>query len=69
MNVKACHLALKAECYVVFAGFIQLLLSRVVRWLRPYLPTELAGFAMLMSGFTLAVVGFNYRSRRARRGR
>ncbi len=43
----------------IFAGMVQLLLSRFVRWLRPYLPTELAGFAMLMSGFTLAVVGFN----------
>lgn len=43
----------------IFAGLIQILLSRMVRWLRPYLPTELAGFAMLMSGFTLAVVGFN----------
>ena len=43
----------------MFAGLIQLVLSRLVRWLRPYLPTEIAGFAMLMSGFTLAVVGFN----------
>ena len=44
---------------VIFAGVVQLLLSRLVRWLRPYLPTELAGFAMLLSGLTLAVVGFN----------
>ncbi len=43
----------------MFAGLVQLVLSRLVRWLRPYLPTEIAGFAMLMSGFTLAVVGFN----------
>lgn len=43
----------------MFAGLVQLALSRLVRWLRPYLPTEIAGFAMLMSGFTLAVVGFN----------
>src|SRR5579863_287416 len=43
----------------MFAGLVQLMLSRLVRWLRPYLPTEIAGFAMLMSGFTLAVVGFN----------
>ncbi len=35
------------------------LLSRFVHRLRAYLPTEIAGFAMLMSGFTLAVVGFN----------
>ena len=43
----------------MFAGLIQILVSRLARWLRPYLPTELAGFAMLMSGLTLAVIGFN----------
>jgi NCS2 family nucleobase:cation symporter-2 len=43
----------------MFAGLTQVLLSRVVDRLRPYLPTEIAGFAMLLSGFTLAVVGFN----------
>jgi xanthine permease XanP len=43
----------------VFAGLTQLVLSRFVHRLRAYLPTEIAGFAMLMSGFTLAVVGFN----------
>lgn len=43
----------------IFAGLVQLALSGLVRRLRPYLPTEIAGFAMLMSGLTLAVVGFN----------
>lgn len=43
----------------IFAGIIQLLISRFIIRLRPYLPTEIAGFAMLMSGFTLLVVGFN----------
>jgi NCS2 family nucleobase:cation symporter-2 len=43
----------------IFAGLVQLLLSTAVSRLRPYLPTELAGFAMLMSGLTLAAVGFN----------
>ena len=43
----------------LFAGLIQVLLSRIVHRLRPYLPTEIAGFAMLLSGFTLAVIGFN----------
>ncbi len=43
----------------MFAGLTQLLLSRIVHRLRAYLPTEIAGFAMLLSGFTLAVVGFN----------
>jgi NCS2 family nucleobase:cation symporter-2 len=43
----------------MFAGLVQLSLSRVVHRLRAYLPTEIAGFTMLMSGLTLAVVGFN----------
>jgi xanthine permease XanP len=43
----------------IFAGVVQFLLSGLVRRLRAYLPTEIAGFAMLMSGLTLAVVGFN----------
>jgi NCS2 family nucleobase:cation symporter-2 len=43
----------------IFAGLVQFVLSGLVRRLRPYLPTEIAGFAMLMSGLTLAVVGFN----------
>ena len=43
----------------IFAGIVQFLLSGLVRRLRAYLPTEIAGFAMLMSGLTLAVVGFN----------
>lgn len=43
----------------IFAGLVQFVLSSLVRRLRPYLPTEIAGFAMLMSGLTLAVVGFN----------
>jgi xanthine permease XanP len=43
----------------MFAGFVQVLLSRIIHRLRAYLPTEIAGFAMLMSGLTLAVVGFN----------
>ena len=43
----------------IFAGIVQFVLSGLVRRLRAYLPTEIAGFAMLMSGLTLAVVGFN----------
>lgn len=43
----------------IFAGFIQLLVGHSVQRLRPYLPTEIAGFAMLMSGLTLGVIGFN----------
>jgi xanthine permease XanP len=43
----------------LFAGFVQLAIGQVVHRLRPYLPTEIAGFAMLMSGLTLGIVGFN----------
>jgi xanthine permease XanP len=43
----------------MFAGVVQFVLSGLARRLRAYLPTEIAGFAMLMSGLTLAVVGFN----------
>ena len=43
----------------MFAGLVQLSLSRVLHRLRAYLPTEIAGLTMLMAGMTLAVVGFN----------
>ena len=43
----------------MFAGLVQLVLGRAIHRLRAYLPTEVAGFAMLMSGLTLAVIGFN----------
>ena len=43
----------------IFAGLVQLLIGYGVQRLRPFLPTEIAGFAMLMSGLTLGVIGFN----------
>src|ERR1700744_5655900 len=43
----------------LFAGVVQFVLARSLHRLRPYLPTEIAGFAMLMSGLTLGIVGFN----------
>jgi xanthine permease XanP len=43
----------------LFGGVVQFLLARSIHRLRPYLPTEIAGFAMLMSGLTLGLVGFN----------
>ena len=43
----------------MFAGLVQFVLARLIQRLRPYLPTEVAGFAMLMSGLTLGVIGFN----------
>jgi xanthine permease XanP len=43
----------------IFAGLAELILSRFVQRLRPYLPTEIAGFAVLMIGLTLGILGFN----------
>ena len=43
----------------IFSGLFQLLIGRLIHLLRPYLPTEIAGFAMLMSGLTLGIIGFN----------
>lgn len=43
----------------IFAGLVELILSRFVQRLRPYLPTEIAGFAVLMIGLTLGILGFN----------
>ena len=61
VSIAAAHqggLALVAGM-TVFAGFVQLAIGYSAHWLRPYLPTEIAGFAMLMSGLTLGVIGFN----------
>jgi len=43
----------------LFAGVVQFAIARLIHRLRPWLPTEIAGFAMLMSGLTLGIVGFN----------
>jgi len=43
----------------MFAGLVQFVVARLIHRLRPYLPTEVAGFAMLMSGLTLGIIGFN----------
>jgi NCS2 family nucleobase:cation symporter-2 len=43
----------------MLAGVVEMILSRFVHRLRPYLPTEIAGFAVLMIGLTLGILGFN----------
>ena len=44
----------------LFAGVIQSVLSRGLASLRPYLPTELSGFVVLMVGITAGVAGVRY---------
>ena len=42
----------------VFAGLIEVGLSRLLRPLRPYLPPEVAGFVVAMIGVTIGMLGF-----------
>ncbi|HEY0837756.1 MAG TPA: solute carrier family 23 protein [Azospirillum sp.] len=42
----------------IFAGLCEILLSRVLHRLRPYLPAEIAGFAVAMIGIVLGLLGF-----------
>jgi len=60
-TVAAAHqggLALVAGM-TILSGLLQIVIGRLIHLLRPYLPTEIAGFAMLMSGLTLGIIGFN----------
>src|SRR5690606_15467809 len=43
---------------MIFAGLCELLFSRVLGKLRPYLPTEIAGLAVTMIGVVLGILGF-----------
>ena len=42
----------------LFAGLIEIALSRLLRPLRPYLPPEVAGFVVAMIGVTVGMIGF-----------
>ncbi|WP_366555841.1 solute carrier family 23 protein [Aquibaculum sediminis] len=42
----------------IFAGFCEVLFSFFLRRLRPYLPVEIAGLAVVMIGFILGLIGF-----------
>ena len=44
----------------MFAGFAQSALSRALHLLRPFLPTELSGFVVLMAGVTAGMAGVRY---------
>ncbi|EIP99408.1 xanthine/uracil permease [Opitutaceae bacterium TAV1] len=43
---------------MIFAGACEVLLSRVLGRLRPWLPTEIAGLAVTMIGVVLGILGF-----------
>ena len=42
----------------VFAGAVEMLVSRLFRPLRPYFPPEVAGFVVVMIGLTIGMLGF-----------
>lgn len=42
----------------LFAGVIEIVVSRVLRPLRPFLPPEIAGFVVAMIGVTIGLLGF-----------
>jgi NCS2 family nucleobase:cation symporter-2 len=41
----------------VFAGLVEIALSRLLRPLRPFLPPEIAGFVVTMIGLTIGILG------------
>lgn len=41
----------------IFAGIVEMLLSRLMRPLRPFMPPEIAGFVVAMIGLTIGVLG------------
>lgn len=42
----------------IFAGAVEILMSRLMRPLRPFLPPEIAGFVVAMIGLTIGLLGF-----------
>jgi NCS2 family nucleobase:cation symporter-2 len=44
----------------IFGGLIEAGLSRMLRYLRPYLPPEIAGFVVLLVGVTVGSLGVRY---------
>jgi len=44
----------------MFGGFVEAVLSRILRYLRPYLPPEIAGFVVVMVGVTVGGLGVRY---------
>jgi len=44
----------------IFAGAVEIAMSRVLRPLRPFLPPEIAGFVVAMIGVTIGLLGFRH---------
>ena len=42
----------------IFAGLVEIVLSRLLRPMRPFLPPEVAGFVVAMIGVTIGMLGF-----------
>lgn len=59
LAVKSGGLAL-AFGMTVFAGLVEALLSRLLRYLRPFLPPEIAGFVVVLVGVAVGSLGVRY---------
>lgn len=44
----------------IFGGLVEAGLSRMLRYLRPYLPSEIAGFVVMLVGVTVGSLGVRY---------
>lgn len=44
----------------LFAGAVEIVMSRLLRPLRPFLPPEIAGFVVAMIGLTVGLLGFRH---------
>ncbi len=44
----------------IFAGLVEIIVSRMLRPLRPFLPPEIAGFVVAMIGVTIGLLGFRH---------
>lgn len=44
----------------LFAGVVEIVVSRLLRPLRPFLPPEIAGFVVAMIGVTIGLLGFRH---------
>ncbi len=45
---------------MIFAGLVEAVLSRLLRYLRPFLPAEIAGFVVVLIGLNVGSLGVRY---------